>query len=60
MTLKQHDAVVEAMRANGGYATLGYLYREALKVPGIQWETKTPFGFAQKPRKIYALHKNLA
>ena len=34
---------MEAMRANGGYATLGHLYKEALKVPGVKWGTKTPF-----------------
>jgi len=41
--MKQHDAVIKAMRANGGYATLGLLYKEALKVPGVEWKTKTPF-----------------
>ncbi len=41
--MKQHEAVIEAMQANGGYATLGYLYREALKVPDVVWRTKTPF-----------------
>ena len=37
------DAVIEVMRANGGYATLGQLYTDALKIPGVKWETKTPF-----------------
>jgi hypothetical protein len=41
--MKQHEAVIEAMRANGGYATLGHLYREALKVHDVEWGTKTPF-----------------
>lgn len=41
--MNQREAVIEAMRANGGYATLGWLYREALKVPGVEWRTKTPF-----------------
>ena len=41
--MNQREAVVEAMRANGGYATLGQLYKEALKLPGVEWETKTPF-----------------
>ncbi|TAK62497.1 MAG: hypothetical protein EPO24_04880 [Bacteroidetes bacterium] len=31
------------MKQNGGYATLGFLYREALKVPKVIWKTKTPF-----------------
>lgn len=41
--MNQREAVVEAMRANGGYATLGHLYKSALKVPGVKWGTKTPF-----------------
>jgi len=41
--MNQRGAVVEAMRANGGYATLGHLYKEALKIPGVKWGTKTPF-----------------
>lgn len=41
--MNQREAVVEAMRANGGFATLGRLYKEALKIPGVKWETKTPF-----------------
>jgi len=28
--MKQHEAVIEVMRAKGGYATLGQLYQEAL------------------------------
>ncbi len=31
------------MRANGGYATFGQLNHAALRVPGSQWGTKTPF-----------------
>ena len=41
--MKQHEAVIEVMRANGGYATLGLLYKEALRIPGVEWKTKTPF-----------------
>ncbi|MGI0015776.1 MAG: hypothetical protein ACREBU_20355, partial [Nitrososphaera sp.] len=41
--MKQYEAVIEVMRMNGGYATLGFLYREALKVPRVIWNTKTPF-----------------
>lgn len=41
--MNQREAVVEAMRANGGYATLGHLYKAALQIPGVNWETKTPF-----------------
>ncbi len=42
VTRTQGDAVVEAMRANKGYATLGYLYQNVLKVPDTKWGTKTP------------------
>ena len=31
------------MRAAGGYATLGELYKTALKIPGVEWKTNTPF-----------------
>jgi hypothetical protein len=41
--MKQHEAVTEVMRNSGGYATLGKLYQEALKIPGVEWKTKTPF-----------------
>jgi hypothetical protein len=41
--MNQREAVIEAMRAKGGFATLGQLYNEALKIPGVKWETKTPF-----------------
>ena len=39
----QYEAVIEVMKENGGYATLGYLYQHALKVPGCKWGTKTPY-----------------
>lgn len=41
--MNQREAVIEAMKANGGFATLGHLYKEALKIHGVKWETKTPF-----------------
>lgn len=41
--MKQHEAVIKAMEKNGGYATLGFLYQNALNVSGVKWETKTPF-----------------
>lgn len=31
--MKEHEAVIKAMRKNGGYATLQSLYQSALKVP---------------------------
>ncbi len=41
--MRQYEAVIKAMEDNGGYATLSYLYENALKVPGVEWRTKTPF-----------------
>ncbi|MBT3712632.1 MAG: hypothetical protein HOG15_04700 [Anaerolineae bacterium] len=41
--MKQYEAVIEALKQNGGYATLGQLYQDALKVPNCDWKTKTPF-----------------
>lgn len=41
--MKQYEAVIQAMEDNGGYATFGYLNQYALKVPGSNWGTKTPF-----------------
>lgn len=41
--MKQHEAVIIAMKQNGGYATFGQLYQSAPKVPGSTWGTKTPF-----------------
>ena len=31
------------MEHNGGFATLGYLNQEVLKVSDVEWKTKTPF-----------------
>ena len=41
--MKQHEAVILAMKQNGGYATLGQLYQAAPKIPDCEWGTKTPF-----------------
>ena len=41
--MKQYEAVIQVMQENGGYATLGYLNQTVLKVPGCEWNTKTPF-----------------
>ncbi|MCL6624323.1 MAG: hypothetical protein K6T17_06875 [Fimbriimonadales bacterium] len=41
--MKQYEAVIEAMRQEGGFATLGRLYQTALHMPGVTWGTKTPF-----------------
>lgn len=41
--MKQYEAVIKVMEENGGFATLGHLYQNVLKVPGCDWGTKTPF-----------------
>lgn len=41
--MKQHEAVILAMKQNGGYATLGQLYQIAPRISGSKWGTKTPF-----------------
>lgn len=41
--MKQYEAVIEVMEQNRGFATLGFLNQEVLKVPNIEWKTKTPF-----------------
>lgn len=41
--MKQHEAVIKVMERNDGFATLGYLNQEVLKIPGVEWKTKTPF-----------------
>lgn len=61
--MNQREAVVEAMRANGGYATLGHLYKEALKISGVKWETKTPFKsinrIVQDPKYFFRIRPGL-
>jgi hypothetical protein len=41
--MKQYEAVIKIMEENGGYATLGFLYQNVMKVPGVEWRTKTSF-----------------
>lgn len=41
--MNQREAVIEVMKTNGGYATLGQLYAEVWKIPNVEWKTKTPF-----------------
>ena len=61
--MNQREAVIEAMRANGGYATLGRLYSEALKMRGVEWRTKTPFKsinrIVQDPRYFFRIRPGL-
>lgn len=39
-SIPQHQQVIDVMNANGGYATLGFLYQH---VDVSKWGTKTPF-----------------
>ena len=41
--MKQYEAVTKVMEENGGFATLGCLYQNVLKVPNCEWKTKTRF-----------------
>jgi len=41
--MKQHEAVIEAMKQLGGYANFGQLYQLVPKIPNCKWGTKTPF-----------------
>jgi len=52
--MKQYEAVLLAMKQNGGYATLGQLYQTAPKISGCTWGTKTPFATI---RRIVQEHK---
>ena len=41
--MKQYKTVIKIMQENGGYATLGYLNQNVLKIKDCEWKTKTPF-----------------
>ena len=41
--MKQYEAVIEVMKANGGYSTLGKLYEDVFKIENVNWASKTPF-----------------
>jgi hypothetical protein len=61
--VKQHEAVIKVMEENGGFATLGRLYQNVLKVPGCSWGTKTPFAtirrIVQDPRFFFKIRPGL-
>jgi len=61
--MNQREAVIEAMRASGGYATLGELYKKALRIPEVRWETKTPFKsinrIVQNPKYFFRVRPGL-
>jgi hypothetical protein len=39
----QREAVMKVMVENGGFATLGFLNQNVLKIEDCEWRTKTPF-----------------
>ncbi|MDZ7705249.1 MAG: hypothetical protein U5L04_12290 [Trueperaceae bacterium] len=43
MSKTQREAIIEAMRGNGGYATIGELYHKSVEIPDVTWKTKVPF-----------------
>jgi hypothetical protein len=51
--MKQYEAVIEAMKQYGGYATLGQLYQTAPNIPGSEWKTKTPFASIRRIVQVY-------
>jgi hypothetical protein len=52
--MHQYEAVIQAMEQLGGFAPLGQLYQQTMKVPGAKWGTKTPFASI---RRIVQEHK---
>jgi hypothetical protein len=61
--MKQHEAVIEAMEREGGYATLGRLYQVVPTITECAWETKTPFAsirrIVQDPRFFFRIRPGL-
>jgi len=61
--MKQYEAVIKVMEDNGGFATLGHLYQNALRVPKVQWGTKTPFAsmrrIVQEREEIFKIKPGL-
>lgn len=44
------------MRRNGGFATLGHLYRTATRIEGCRWGTKTPFASIRRIVQQHPAH----
>lgn len=61
--MKQYEAVIKVMEENGGFATLGFLNQEVLKVKGCEWKTKTPFAsirrIVQDGRRFFKIKPGL-
>lgn len=54
--MKQNEAVILTLERLGGFATLGQLNQETLKIRDCVWKTKTPFASI---RRIVQLDKNI-
>ncbi|MEJ5263822.1 MAG: hypothetical protein WHT29_00745 [Bacteroidales bacterium] len=58
--MKQYEQVIDVMRKNGGFATLGFLYQN---VDVSKWTTKTPFAsirrIVQDERYFYKIKPGL-
>ena len=61
--MKQHEAVIEAMKREGGYATLSRLYQLVPTIAECSWGTKTPFAsirrIMQDPRFFFRIRPGL-
>ncbi len=61
--MNQREAVIYTMKEKGGYATLGYLYENALQVGGVKWKTKTPYAsirrIVQNPDYFFKIRPGL-
>lgn len=61
--MNQREAVIEAMKHEGGYTTLGRLYRVVPTIAECVWETKTPFAsirrIVQDPRFFFRIRPGL-
>lgn len=61
--MNQREAVIEAMKLNGGYATLGTLYKDVMKLPDVKWGTRTPFAsirrIVQKSPQFFRIRPGL-
>jgi hypothetical protein len=61
--MKQHEAVIEAMEREGGYATLGRLYQVVPTITECSWGTKTLFAsirrIVQDPRFFFRIRPGL-
>jgi hypothetical protein len=59
----QRDAVIETMERNGGFATLHYLYENAMQIRGVAWASKTPFAsmrrIVQDPHYFFKIRPGL-